>query len=174
MLIEEIPPELVLNWDQTGLNAVPALVWTWDKEEWKWLASKINGKSLLFSVAPFKDIFSQFKWYLHSDVISSLVFQNVGTLLNLPNGGQMRRLCCNTKLIIILPYIHIVREMLGGENLSALVLIKGQITIKVQLCCLLLPNLTELLQPLDVSINKPAKSLLKHKFQELYTEEIFK
>ena len=29
-------------------------------------------------------------------------------------------------------------------------------------------------QPLDVSINKPAKSFLKRKFEEWYAEEIFK
>ena len=36
------------------------------------------------------------------------------------------------------------------------------------------PNVTDLLQPLDVSINKPAKSFLKRKFEEWYAEEIFK
>ena len=35
-------------------------------------------------------------------------------------------------------------------------------------------NLTDLLQPLDVSINKPTKSFLKRKFEEWYAEEIFK
>ena len=29
--IEEIPPELVLNWDQTGLNIVPSSFWTMDQ-----------------------------------------------------------------------------------------------------------------------------------------------
>ena len=32
MVMEEISPELVLNWDQTGLNIVPASVWTMDKQ----------------------------------------------------------------------------------------------------------------------------------------------
>lgn len=36
------------------------------------------------------------------------------------------------------------------------------------------PNVTDLLQPLDISINKPAKSFLKRKFEEWYAEEIFK
>ena len=29
--MEEIPPELVLNWDQTGVNIVPASSWTIDR-----------------------------------------------------------------------------------------------------------------------------------------------
>ena len=32
VLMEEIPPELVLNWDQTGINIVPASLWTMDQQ----------------------------------------------------------------------------------------------------------------------------------------------
>ena len=30
--MEEITPELVLNWDQTGIHLVPASAWTMDKK----------------------------------------------------------------------------------------------------------------------------------------------
>ena len=30
--MEDVPPELVLNWDQTGIHLVPASTWTMDKE----------------------------------------------------------------------------------------------------------------------------------------------
>ena len=30
--VEEIPPELILNWDQTGLNLVPSSSWTMEKK----------------------------------------------------------------------------------------------------------------------------------------------
>ena len=30
--MEEIPPQLVLNWDQIGFNVVPTSVWTMDKQ----------------------------------------------------------------------------------------------------------------------------------------------
>ena len=86
---------------------------------------------------------------------------------------------------IVLPYINGVREMLSNENLPALVVMdnfKGQTTANVLTKLeeenvhvdYLPPNATDLLQPLDISINKPAKSFLKCKFEEWYAEEIFK
>ena len=30
--MNEIPPELVINWDQTGIHYVPVASWTMDKE----------------------------------------------------------------------------------------------------------------------------------------------
>ncbi len=53
---------------------------------------------------------------------------------------------------------------------------KGQITPKVSEylekndihvhVCLLLPNTTDRLQPMDISVNKPAKDFLRRKFEE--------
>lgn len=36
------------------------------------------------------------------------------------------------------------------------------------------PNCTDRLQPLDISVNKAAKDFLKRKFQEWYSEQIFR
>ncbi|MCG8626916.1 MAG: hypothetical protein MJE68_33560, partial [Proteobacteria bacterium] len=40
--------------------------------------------------------------------------------------------------------------------------------------CLLPPNTTDRLQPLDISVNKPAKDFLKRKFEDWYSNEIMK
>jgi len=38
--------------------------------------------------------------------------------------------------------------------------------------CLLLPNTTDKLQPLDVAVNKPAKEFYRQKFQEWYSGQV--
>ena len=30
--IEEIPPSMILNWDQTGIHLVPSSIWTMEKQ----------------------------------------------------------------------------------------------------------------------------------------------
>lgn len=33
-LMEDIPLELILNWDQSGLSIVPASSWTMERKDW--------------------------------------------------------------------------------------------------------------------------------------------
>ena len=43
----DIPPELIFNWDQTGINLVPTALWTMDKKgkkELRLLGTKTNDK----------------------------------------------------------------------------------------------------------------------------------
>jgi len=32
VVLNDIPPELIFNWDQTGINLVPSPLWTLDKK----------------------------------------------------------------------------------------------------------------------------------------------
>ena len=81
---------------------------------------------------------------------------------------------------IILPYVDSNRE---HNDMAVLIIMDnftGQITPKVMdlleksniHTCLLPPNTTDKLQPLDISVNKPAKEFLRLKFQEWYAEQI--
>ena len=85
---------------------------------------------------------------------------------------------------IIVPYIESQRSTFG-EDQSAVVTMdnfKGQVTSGVNdlleshniHVCLLPPNTTDLLQPMDISVNKPAKDFLKRKFEEWYSSEVTK
>ena len=83
---------------------------------------------------------------------------------------------------IIVPYVKSQRAFL--EEKSAVVIMDnftGQVTTAVNdlleknnIVCLLPANTTDRLQPLDVSVNKPAKDFLRNKFEEWYTEQIVK
>ena len=83
---------------------------------------------------------------------------------------------------IIIPYVEKQRDNLG-EDKSALVIMdnfKGQITPCVNAIleensihvCLLPANTTDLLQPVDISVNKPVKDFLRQKFQDWYSSQI--
>ena len=72
-----------------------------------------------------------------------------------------------------------------GEDKTALVVMdnfKGQVTQPVTALlenhnihiCLLPANTTDLLQPMDISVNKPAKDFLKQQFNQWYTEQVMK
>ena len=40
--------------------------------------------------------------------------------------------------------------------------------------CLLPPNTTDVLQPMDIAVNKPAKDFIRRKFEQWYSEEVMK
>ena len=77
---------------------------------------------------------------------------------------------------VITPYVKAQRELLGDKHPAAIIMdnFKGQVTASVNAllgendiyACLLPPNTTDRLQPLDVSVNKPAKDFLRRKFEE--------
>ena len=76
-----------------------------------------------------------------------------------------------------------MREVLGQESAPAIIIMgnfKGQITDQiVQLLSdnnvhvvLIPPNCTDQLQPMDLSVNKPAKKFLRSKFGDWYSEQV--
>ena len=84
---------------------------------------------------------------------------------------------------IIFPYVQLVRELKQDDNASALVIMdnfKRQVTSGIHnlleenniFVALLPPNTTDLLQPLDLVVNKPAKSYLRQQFQDWYAKQI--
>ena len=84
---------------------------------------------------------------------------------------------------IVVPYVEHCQELLNDEDKAALVIMdnfKGQVTERLLstldanniFTCLLPANTTDRLQPLDIAVNKPAKTFFKGKFEEWYATEI--
>ena len=83
---------------------------------------------------------------------------------------------------IILPYIRSARAAFSDDTPALVIMdnFKGQITSPVTELlesnnihvCLLPPNTTNQLQPMDFSVNKPAKDFLKRCFEDWYAEQV--
>ena len=79
--------------------------------------------------------------------------------------------------------MKLIRELKQDDNASALVItdnFKGQVTDAIHMLLeennifvvLLIANTTDLLQPLDIAVNKPAKHYLRKQFQDWYSKQI--
>lgn len=187
--MEDIPPELILNWDQTGIHLVPASTWTMDREGSKRVAiSGANDKrqitavfcgSLTGDFLPLQVIYKgkttrchpQFRFPLDWHVTHS------------PKHWSTEQTMLEYITEIIVPYVEMTRESLGDPEQAALVTMdnfKGQVTPAINelleanniQVCLLPPNTTDLLQPMDIAVNKPAKDFLKRKFEHWYSEKV--
>ena len=85
---------------------------------------------------------------------------------------------------IIVLYIDSARQAFQDDTPALIIMdnFKGQITSSVTSLleennihvCLLPPNTTDRLQPMDISVNKPAKDLLRRRFEDWYSQQITK
>ena len=85
---------------------------------------------------------------------------------------------------VIISYVKAVRHEIGHENAPLVILdnFKGQVTSNVINfleahnihTCPLPASTTDMLQPMDIAINKPAKSFLQNYFREWYTEQVMR
>ena len=73
-------------------------------------------------------------------------------------------------------------DLLGEDKAAVIIMdnFKGHVTPKMNALleqhniysCLLPPNMTDRLQPMDLSVNKPAKAFLRGEFQKWYYDQI--
>ena len=171
----EISPALVLNWDHTGLKYVPVLSWTLAKEGSKQVEiSGIEDKSQITAVftisldgsfLPIQLIYcGKSRACLPSTKFPShwhITYSHNRWANEITTKDHVEK--------IIIPYLRKKRQELklacDHHALCIFDNFKGQLTDDVLLLLernhintvFVLPNCTDHLQPLDLSVNKPAK-----------------
>ena len=188
--MEDIPGELVVNWDQTGIHYVPVSSWTMEK-----------GGSKRVEIAGIDDkrqITAVFAGTLVGDFLPPQLIYQGKTKKSLPsvefpsnwhvtytdNHWSNETTMKDYLSSVLLPYIQQKRKELKLRNdYPALVIFdrfKAQCTTAVldllrnnHIHIMIVPaNCTDRLQPLDVSVNKAAKEFLRRQFQEWYSSKI--
>ena len=189
-MMEEIPDELVINWDQTGIKYVPVSQWTMERKGAKRV--EVQG------VDDQRQITAVFGGSLTGDFLPILLVYEGTTprcypsTVDFPADWVITSTAnhwCNEQTMllyitkIIVPYLQEKKKTIGASpDCSSLVIFdefKGQTTDNVLACLkennilyVKVPaNCTDRLQPLDVSTNKPAKDFLRSKFQT-YAEKL--
>ena len=188
--LDEIPPALILNWDQTGINYVPVSSWTMESEGAKRV--ELAGKD------DKRQITAVFGCSLVGDFLPPQLIYQGKTTRCLPqvevppdwhityyvNHWSNESTMKDYVEKIIIPYIQKKREELNVlPDHRALLLFdnfKAQCTTPLlqildnnDINVLLIPpNCTDRLQPLDISVNKAAKEFLRGKFQKWYAQEV--
>ena len=190
VMFKEIPDELIINWDQTGIKYVPVSEWTMAQYKSKRVeVSGVDDKrqitatfaaSLTGSFLPVQLVYQGKTSKCHP----SIDFPKEWHITHSDNHWCNEETMKSYIQLIIVPYVQEKRKQLGlADSQSALVILdefKGQTTDAVLSLLrqndieyvLVPPNCTDRLQPLDVSINKPVKDFLRRKFTDWYAEKI--
>ena len=188
--MDDIPAELVINFDQTALNYVPVTPWTMEKQGAKRvevvakddkrqitavLAGSMSGDflppQLIYEVKTTRCL-PQYKfpssWHItHSDNHWSNEFtmkEYVEKIL-VPYINRKRaelNLSSNQPALLIF-------DNFKAQTTSSMLKLLDSYTINV---ALLPANCTDRLQPLDLSVNKAAKDFLHSRFQDWYAKQL--
>ena len=190
VVMQEIPPELIINWDQTGIKIVPVSSWTMEKRGAKRVEiAGVDDKrqiTAVFAATPVRE-FLPFQVIYQGKTpacLPKVAFPCDWDITYTPNRWSNEQSMLTYIEKIIVPYVKQKREQLNldGDHpaLAIFDVFKGQCTEEVlkmlednNIERVLVPtNCTDRLQPLDLSINKPVKEFLRRKFQEWYASQI--
>ena len=186
--MEQIPAELVLNWDQTGIRLVPSSTWTMERRgEHRVEMVGVNNKRQITEVfcgnalgefLPLQLIYKGKSSRCHP----RYEFPSDWNITHSPKYWSTEDTTLQYIDNIILPYVAKVRDDVGADTAALVIMdnFKGQTTQQVIqrlddnniLVSWLPPNTTDRLQPMDVSVNKPAKEYLKKQFDEWYSKMV--
>ena len=188
--MDEVPAQLIINWDQTGIDYVPASNWTMEQvglnqieiigKDDKQQLTAVFGCSMAGDFLPPQLVYQgktnrclpQYKFPTGWDITF--------TENHWSNEETTRRYIIN----ILLPYLDQTKKelKLDADHRALLIFdnFKGQCTENTLTfldsnnvnVVLIPPNCTDRLQPLDLSVNKVAKEFLRRKFQAWYAQNV--
>ena len=186
--MEEIPPELVINWGHTGINYIPVSNWTMAKEgakrveifgvQDKWQMTVVFAGTMTGHFLPPQLIYAG----KTRKCLPTVSFPKTWHVTCTPNHWANEETTEAYINQILLPYIESVREKQKTASPALVVFdrFRGQCTPRIlsllssnNIHISVVPgNCTDRLQPLDISVNKPAKDFLRAKFQQWYSDKI--
>lgn len=187
---DEIPPRLIINWDQTEIHYIPVSSWTMEKEGTKRieLAGKEDKRQVTAVLAG-----SMAGDFLPPQIVyqgkTNRCLPHVDFLVGWHVTYSANHWCNEITMKdylnkIILPYVKQTRKelMLAVDHPAVVIFdnFKAQCTSELlkilddnNINVILIPaNCTGRLQPLDISINKAVKEFLRHKFQEWFAKQV--
>lgn len=187
--VEEIPPELVFNWDQTCLNLVPSSSWMMEERGAKCVElDDIRQITAVFCGTLSRDFqYIQVIYISGQDVKmppSPYQFPHDWHITHSPKHWSTEENMKEYLHEIIFPYTEGVRAKNGLKDVHPALAIfdnfMGQVTDSITQfleehtmhIVKLLANCTDRLQLMDISINKAAKDFLWRKFNEWYSEQV--
>ena len=190
LLMNDVPRDLVFNWDQTAIQLVPTGEWTMNRAKEKVIAIKnsddkrqitaVVAATITGELFPVQLLFQGKTERCHPKVKPPEGWDLWHSENHWSNENTMKRYISN----IIVPFVNKKREILKVKNSQPAIAIidgfKGQTTEDVLsllkshniIPVIVPPNCTDKLQPIDVSINKPLKDHVRSKFQAWYSSEV--
>ena len=186
----DIPPELIFNWDQTGINLVPTALWTMDKKGKKRI--EIAGyqdkqqiiavmcESLVGELLSFQLVYAGKTDRCHP----AYKFPSDWQITHTENHWSNERTMLQYIREVIVPFVDRKHENLSlGDGYPVLAVFdhfKDQLTDSItqeleanNIYSVLIPAAhTGQLQPMDISVNKVVKSFSRSKFSEWYSDEL--
>ena len=189
MAKEKIPADLVINWDQTPLHYIPASKWTVEAEGTSKVpiagGSDKRALTAIFTVTLSGNFLPMQLIYTGKTAQSlpKFSFPDGFSLTQNPSHWSNEDTMELYVKEILAPYIKMKREQLEIPDTPALLIydaFRAHTTEGMQnklaelnARLVMLPkNMTDHLQPLDISVNKPAKNYLKRRYAEWYTEQV--
>ena len=191
--MEEIPPGLVFNWDQTGISIVPpGSACTMElKGSRKVEIAGISNKRQITVVISGTMTGEHMPFQVNyqgktSGCLPHVNFPTDWHATFTPNHWSNEQKMKEYLELIIFPFVRLKRRELdlSAEHpaLAIYDVFKGQQTADIHgmlekeniLIVPVPPNCTDHLQPMDLSVNKPVKEFMRKKFQEWYAGEVLK